>query len=628
MNNKKNNPLILILVLTFHICNHTFAEFNNDTNKYLLNNKGLDNNRKSPYSINLALKELELAKTKGNKDTQAILDIKLGKLYLLKLEFEKSLYHINSAKHYYKETGDNKNYAAALVSLAGTFEKQGKYNSALVNNLEAFEIYKSISHTHGQMTVCNNIGNLNYKLANIQKALSFYKLALSLSDSTNIKMHKDLLANIGAVYFENWNYDSSIYYFNQVKNIELQTNDSLNLAKTYNSIGNVLLVQNKISDAIIQFELGLILSKQFQDFHTISSLYSNLGIVYSHKKMLKKSIVYFDSSQYIASENNLIDILLNIYYHKSLIYESQHNYKKALVYYRLFEEISNSISIEKNMVAETETLLLKQKQDNKILRLEKEREKKKNLIIILVSTIILIAISGILIIYILQLKQKNKLDKTLAETRQQQFQAVIEAQDNERKRIAGDLHDSVGQLLSLTKLNITDLLDNASQSEEEYKTIVEKTISVIDEACNEVREISHNLMPGSLMRLGFIPALKELVRKINDNNILKIEFTVENLERRQNEKIEIALYRIMQEILNNAIRHSGANNMYINLRTENEMLVMSVKDDGKGFQTEKINESNGIGWKNIFSRLNIINGTIDVKSRIGEGVIINIKVPV
>ena len=182
---------------------------------------------------------------------------------------------------------------------------------------------------------------------------------------------------------------------------------------------------------------------------------------------------FFDSCYVIASKQNLIEQLKTIYLRKAELHENKGEYREAYKYYRLFEEIKSSLLIEQNLVTETEALFLKQRQENKILRLEKEREKKKNQVIILISALIIIVIFSGSMLFIHRVSQKRLFEKALAERQKLQFNAVLEAQEKERKRIAGDLHDSVGQILSITKLNISELVDFINKDNIEEQHILE-----------------------------------------------------------------------------------------------------------------------------------------------------------
>lgn len=204
------------------------------------------------------------------------------------------------------------------------------------------------------------------------------------------------------------------------------------------------------------------------------------------------------------------------------------------------------------------------------------------------------------------------------------FMAVIEATEKERKRVAEDLHDGLGQLLSTAKLNLTAI--EPPPNTEEHRSI-DISLSLLDEACQEVRHISHNMMPGTLIQLGLVSAIKEQARKINESGKLLVTVEVTGFEQRMPESREIAMYRVMQELLNNAIRYSGATDIGIKMEQLADGYLFRIKDNGKGFDPKLLERSKGIGWRNIRSRVDLLQGNIDLKTAPGKGTVLNIWVP-
>lgn len=193
--------------------------------------------------------------------------------------------------------------------------------------------------------------------------------------------------------------------------------------------------------------------------------------------------------------------------------------------------------------------------------------------------------------------------------------AIIETEERERKRIAEELHDGLGQLLSTARLNISGVETTLPEKDAQ---LWKNSLTLLDEACSEVRSISHNMMPGALIRSGLIEAVNDLANKISDSGKIQVEFNTE-LEQRFPETVEIAVYRIVQEILNNMIKHSGADKITIDMNIVGDHLRLHIADNGRSFDVKTIRSSEGIGWKNIYSRVEILNGEIDVKSEKGTG---------
>jgi signal transduction histidine kinase len=221
---------------------------------------------------------------------------------------------------------------------------------------------------------------------------------------------------------------------------------------------------------------------------------------------------------------------------------------------------------------------------------------------------------------------RNEREMLLQQVNVQQrdsFRVIIEATEKERKRVAEDLHDGLGQLLSTAKLNLTAIETDDIEENKNLNT----SIAIIDEACQEIRHISHNMMPGTLIRLGLVSAVKEQARKINASGKILVTVSVSGFETRMDESREIALYRVIQELLNNAIRYANATDVEIKLEQLADGYLFSIKDNGKGFDPKVLELGKGIGWRNIRSRVDLLQGNIDLKTAPGKGTVLNIWIP-
>lgn len=215
------------------------------------------------------------------------------------------------------------------------------------------------------------------------------------------------------------------------------------------------------------------------------------------------------------------------------------------------------------------------------------------------------------------LKKQLELNETRSKQQEEILRNTIAAQENERKRIAQDLHDEVGAMLSVVKLNVGRI---EKKSEELVaKNLASETKTYLDEVITQVRRISRSLLPPSLEKLGLFFALEELASWVNKSDQLKIICWKSGEQFRFDTKKELAVFRIIQELLNNSIKHAEATNIYINARfSPNGNLMISVTDNGKGF---KLNEkmATGLGLKNLESRTQIMDAKFKMKSIPGKG---------
>ena len=219
---------------------------------------------------------------------------------------------------------------------------------------------------------------------------------------------------------------------------------------------------------------------------------------------------------------------------------------------------------------------------------------------------------------------KNQVDlRKLHDDRQADLlNAVFETQEIERKRLAEDLHDSVGQVLSAIKLNL-HRLDKTCVNESAQNLFVD-TRKLADECIQEIRNIIQNVLPPVLTDYGLGEALEGLCVKVQQTTDVKVELD-NNLDKaRFTSGIDLAFYRIAQELFSNAIKHSGATKIHVAIKKEGGYLVMEFKDNGKGFNISNV--KHGFGLKNLESRVQLINGEINIYTKPQNGTITIIKV--
>lgn len=200
--------------------------------------------------------------------------------------------------------------------------------------------------------------------------------------------------------------------------------------------------------------------------------------------------------------------------------------------------------------------------------------------------------------------------------------AIFETQETERKRLAEDLHDSVGQVLSAIKLNL-HRLDKLSENGMPAG-LLSDTRKLTDECIQEIRNIIHNVLPPVLTDFGLMDALQALCTKIEQSTDIRITFTRKLADERFSPEIELTFYRIAQELFGNAVKHSGATTMQLMLHKEEGLLVMTFGDNGKGFDPENI--KHGFGLKNLESRAQFIGGKIHTYTKAHSGTLTTLKV--
>jgi len=241
---------------------------------------------------------------------------------------------------------------------------------------------------------------------------------------------------------------------------------------------------------------------------------------------------------------------------------------------------------------------------------------------ILYNTILFSIIIGAIIVYFFVSIIRHH--RRYVRLQREKIFAEITIRENERKRIAGDLHDSMGPLLAAVKLNIS----NVEVDQEDDREVLEKTARYLDEIIGSMRRISHDLLPNTLERKGLVEAIREFINQINVKASLNIQLYVVKEIQVPKDK-EIHIFRMIQEIVHNTIKHAHARNLQIGFSEEEGYLLFLAKDDGKGFDKEKVLAGAlGLGLRSLESRCEILNGVLSLESKPGAGTNYFIKIPV
>ncbi|HBX51318.1 MAG: hypothetical protein A2275_04630 [Bacteroidetes bacterium RIFOXYA12_FULL_35_11] len=587
------------------------------------------------YNKSLKIKE-ELRDKKGVSDCYN----NIGAVQYFKGNCDSAIQYFQKSLIISEQLNDNRIKAQCYNNIGSILCIQGNSDKALEYYLKSLKINEGIGNKIEMSKCYNNIGNILFRQVSYDKALEYYykslKIKIELTDKIGMS---NCYNNIGLVHKNQGNYDKAIESFRLSLKIHEGLGDKKGMSNCYNNIGNVFSDQGKFALSNENYLKSLKISEELGDKKEIAGVLSNIAGLNHSLKNYNSSIKYAEMGLKIAKEAGVLEQQKTAYEYLSSSYDSLGNYKKAYENYKLLKQIYDSLfNVEKHkQLVEMETKyqtekkekeieLLNIKSKNQVLLINQEKNKKRNLIIIFFALFVLIVTSALLFYYRYKHKQKILIAEAMAEQQKLRFKEVIEAQEMERKRIAEDLHDSLGHMLATAKLNMSELKDVVCFNDSEDESILKNTLELIDDSCKEVRSISHNIMPVVLTRLGIAASVNELVSKINNAHKLQIDCHIDGFDKRLTESVEIAVYRIIQEILSNIIKHADASLVSLVFLNKNNQLSLCIKDNGKGMNVMEIEKSKGAGWKNIYSRVTMLNGSVDLISQIGEGTEISILI--
>jgi len=598
-------------------------------------------------ALEFANQELLLA-TKTNRDADiAQAESDIGSIYNRKSSFDTALIHYNKALSIRQKLKQDVKVAGIYTNIATVLMRQSKFEEALAINFKSLKLFEKVGDEVKQAITIGNIGNLYYELEQNKPAEQFYRKSLVLARKTKHLMTEgNDLVNIGGIKFETAvqkdslvnpiELDSALFYFLEAENILLQLNATYNLSAVYNNIGRIYSIKKDYHKALSFFEKGLQARILLEDKFGIGLSYINLAEIERLLGNNSKNIDYLNKAAELFLELKNYLNLKQAYGKLAEAYEQKKDYVTSLKFYQLYSNYKDSIYNEDNakQMAEMQTKYDVEKKDLELAKNKAEletREKQafiKNIIII--SIIILSALAvimGILFYRKKQIEQQAKLDAEIAHQKEIRTKAILDAEEKERRRIAQDLHDGVGQLLSAAKLNLSNLESKITTQTDEQKLAMQNALSLVDDSVKEVRAVSHNMMPNTLIKQGLASAVREFITKLGNAPTLKVDLEIVGLDTRLDNQVETVLYRVIQEIVNNIIKHAKASQISMQLiRHEAELSIM-IEDNGVGFDTNQLDNFEGIGLKGIQTRIEFLNGSVHFDSTVGRGTTVIIDIP-
>lgn len=525
--------------------------------------------------------EISLEKT-GNPDVLAKIQSDIGRLYFAKGVFVKAQDYFFQSLRTAEKTGNKHIIAGAYNNIAATYMETENYPVATEYAQKAIAAHKELNDVIGLANSYNSMATIYY---------------MEEKDSLSLHYSHESLAQ------------------------RLIAKDSSGLFAGYKNLGAILFEMKDTAKGIGYIEQSLQFLNKKDSARWLSG-YLTLGQAYIFSGNLNKGKAYLDSCRLYTSPSSSYEKLEDYYYTLYKYNQKKGNLQQALVDFEFYANYRDSvISTTKNEQLSELNIKYEAEKKQKLIEQQKFEIARKNSWLWISGTgLLLLCIVAWLIYKNIQYRQQKKNEQEKIRQQEVAARALFEGEQNERIRIARDLHDGVGQMLSLVKMNLSTMdTDNP---------MLQKTIALTDKTIGEVRNVSHNLIPEEL-NFGLYKALNNLVEKVNASGNTKMEIYIPEqlLSQRFEKQNELSIYRIVQEVVNNMIKHAEASLITLSILPVNDQIIISVKDNGRGLSVEDIEKSKGIGWKNINARVHMLDGKISVQSEKLSGTQIEITLP-
>ncbi|WP_417368408.1 sensor histidine kinase [Flavobacterium beibuense] len=543
-----------------------------------------------------------------------------------------------------KDTASLENRAWYHLLKAKIYDYKYIDSLALQNYMSARDLYNKAGLIDKAIQINLNIAYLiksqkNSDKLNPEKYLNEYlDYARKSNDSLKLAKAYIEIASTKISYEES---EESYEYFQKAKQInkrlgnkELESQINNNLAALYNDF------LNEPDSALFYLKKDLIyLKSKPNNNYDICTNYINQAASYYYLGDFNTSIQLLKSADSIPINEYPIGIKSVINKILSLNYVEKNDYKKAYETYIEYKSFEDSISAQEQSltISEMETKYQTRETELKNEVLTAEVKTGKILVYIFIGLLIASLVIGFLIIknarrrvYISKqekLIEQQKLEKALKEFELNSIDLMLEGQEKERERIANDLHDNLGSMLATLKMNFEHLRMRKNEIREEDK-LYDRTDQLIEDAYQKVRTIAHAKNAGVFANEGLIPAIRKMAGKISIPGKLTIEVLAVGFNKRLENKIEIAIFRMVQELSTNIIKHSKATEASIQLTNHDDNINIIIEDNGVGFKSTTAPSSDGMGLTTITKKVEQLGGTFTIDSTPGKGTTIIIDLPI
>jgi len=572
-------------------------------------------------------------------------------------EFAQSMLLADSAILFYQKcersqdalTKRNAGFQKAVV-IAGkgsTYITMGNGGNAIKFFLEGLRLYELSDHPDKfkSMATCyNNIATLYYSEHQYEKSMEYDVRAipyhLLYGDKEAISFAYIYVASDFSMLKQ---FDSSRAYFLKAEPyVKELDKPSVNI-EYYGKTGGLYWTEKNWAKAIDYYTIAYANSQKINNLFEQAAYLRGIADSYYFSGDQQKAEAFALKAMGITDKNDYTREKRELYNLLSLIYFKKKDYRNAYIYTKKY--ISENIKINdqehKKTVAELDKKYLTAQKEKEIIQLQKDKQiqllsirQKSTLNYFLFAAVAALLLVGFLAYR--NIRGRQQLASQQDELQRQQIRelekdkqlvavdAMLKGQEEERSRLAKDLHDGLGGLLSGVKFSLINMKDNLIITPDNM-AVFERSLDMIDGSIKELRRVAHNMMPEMLVKFGLDEALKEYCHSINTTKLLTVKYQSLGMETRLENSVEIIIYRIIQELLNNTVKHAAATESFVQLIREGRRLNVVVEDNGKGFDSSLAENNNGAGLVNVRSRVDYLKGQLAIHAEPGKGTLVNIE---
>lgn len=566
--------------------------------------------------------------------------IRMGSVLMTKGYNDSAMHFIREALRIGKELKDPGRTTSAYILISYVYQYKGWQDSAFAALYQAIRSSASEHDTANLILTYKTLADLKYNYADYKGAMKAYLESARLAQVSNSNAHITAYLGMGNVAYKQGKIMAALQYYLSVDSLSKRFHDPVTRVQNMNNIALCYADIRKFDQAVNYYQMAIAGYLGYGMKSELSNAYYNLGLLYTDMGNTLKSVEYLNRALNMAQGIGEFQKMADCYQALSRALALQGDFIKAYQFQVKYIDLTDSLLNKEKVksISEMQVKYETEKKESEIKLLDAQRitsRSQRNFFI--AGSIVLLLILFVLVFYFIQkqklaaqkeeLNQKH-INELLSTQELKTYNAVIEGQEAERQRIAEDLHDRLGSMLATIKVLFSGIESKMDHAREESVIQYDKAGKLLDEACKEVRRISHNMSSTMVMSFGLTSALRELCQSIDDSGLIRCKLQSYGQDSRIVQQIEIGCYRIVQELLGNSLKHAKAKQIVVQLNYTENTLIITVEDDGTGFNPTELKSRPGMGMANVESRTKQLNGTFHIDSAPGKGTVSIIEIPI